>query len=325
MIFQTQALLPKSFLQRLFRQEPVQNAIIEVNNLLASNGVGGPQVAAIEQRYQLKLAEEFALNLQEFYAVRWNDWLKNGHSKSTIEEELNELATLFHLTNTDQLIQLVGESWYGAKMNAILAKKQVSNKEEAELAIIQAHVRLHPDTAKKLFDDARQHILETAAAPFIKRERLSPTDEQTINDLAFDLHISATPIFKKLAPSKHYWQLENLPLQPIINTGQLQKNEQCYFEAKQVKWLETRSAGRGYSQLEQVNYGTLYLTNKRLVFEGNIKNSALPYDRIRNISQHKEGIQLYKDKGKDPVLQLSGDHVAFPIILKRLINSINHE
>jgi len=319
MIYQIQSLRHKSFLQRLFRQEPVENAIIEVNNLLASGSINAAQIDEIEQKYKLKISE-FSLNLQEFYAVRWNDWLKNGQSKTTIEQELQELATLFKLTNTDQLTQMIGESWYREKMNAILSKKQVSNKDENELNIVQEHVRLNPNTAKKLFDDARHQILEAAAAPFIKRERFSPTDEQTINDLAFDLHISPTAILKKLATYKYYWQLENLPLQPIKTTGQLQKSEQCFFEAKQVKWLETRSAGRGYSQLEQVNYGTLYLTNKRLVFEGNVKNSTLPYDRIRNIVTRNEGIQIQKDKGKDPIINLSTDVKVFYIIFKRLIN-----
>jgi hypothetical protein len=321
MIFQIQPLRNKSFLQRLFRQEPAENAIIEVNNLLASDSISAPQIAAIEQKNRLKLIEEFALNLQEFYVVRWNDWLKNGQSKTTIEQELNVLATLFHLTNTDQLIQLVGKSWYCDKMNAILARKRVSNKDESELAILQEHVRLNPNTAKKLFDDARQQILETVAAPVIKRERLSPEDETTINKIAIDLHISAKPILKKLALYKHYWQLENLPLQPVTSNGQLQKSEQCYFEAKQVKWLETRSAGRGYSQLEQVNSGTLYLTNKRLVFEGNTKNSTLPYGRIRNITQHSEGIEIQKDKGKNPILNFSTDTTAWMIIFKRLLGN----
>jgi len=318
MIFQTSPLKSKSFLQRVFKQEPAENAIIEVNNLLATGHINAAQIDAIERKYQLKITE-FALNLQEFYAVRWNEWLKTGQSPD-IDRELHTLATLFQLTNTDQLIQMVGESWYREKMNSILAKKQVSNKEETELAIIQEHVRLDPNTAKKIFDDARQHILETAAAPIIKRERLSPADEQTLNDLAFDLHIAAAPTLKKLAPYKYYWQLENLPLQPIQTNGQLQKSEQCYFEAKEVKWLETRSAGRGYSQLEQVNYGTVYLTNKRLVFEGNVKNSTLPYDRIQHIVQRNDGVQIQKDKGKDPILKLAGDETAFGIIFKRLLS-----
>lgn len=316
MLFQVQPLRPKSFLQRVFKQEPAENAIIEVNNLLAAGNITAAEIAAIERKYKLKITD-FSLNLQEFYAVRWNDWLKHGRSNN-IDQELEQMAALFKIANTDQLIQLIGESWYCEKMNAVLAKKQVSNQDENDLKTIQEHVRLNPNTAKKLFNEARQQLLDTAAKPFIQRERLSPADEQTLNDLAFDLHIDVTPTLKKLAPYKHYWQLENLPLQPITTNGPLQKSEQCYFEAKQVQWLETRSAGRGYTQLEQVNYGTLYLTNKRLVFEGHVKNSTLPYDRIRNIVQRSEGIQLQKDKGKDPILQLASDNISLLIILRRL-------
>jgi len=323
MIFSEQPLRSKSILQRLFRQEPVENAIIELNNLLASKlplSITIDQVKAIERKYALKLATTFPLNLHEFYAVRWNDWLKTGVSDVPIEQELAHLADLFSLTNTDQLIQLIGESWYLDKMQQVLQKKHVSPIDETDLEMIRVHVRLNQQTAVYLFDMGRLTILETAAAPFINRERLSPTDETSLMQLASNLRYSAPSLFKKLAPYKYYWQLENLPLQLINTNGQLQKSEQCYFEAKQVKWLETRSAGRGYSQLEHVNYGTLYLTNKRLVFEGNTKNSTLPYDRIRGISKKPEGVQLQKDKGKDPILKLTSHEVAFTIILKRLIS-----
>src|SRR5689334_19134354 len=111
MIFQTQALRPKSFFQRLFRQEPAENALIELNNLLAASlKLDAVQIGAIEQKYCLKLAETFPLNLQEFYAVRWNDWLKTGFSEAPIEQELSQWANLFSLntSTTDQLIQSIG-------------------------------------------------------------------------------------------------------------------------------------------------------------------------------------------------------------------------
>jgi hypothetical protein len=55
-----------------------------------------------------------------------------------------------------------------------------------------------------------------------------------------------------------------------------------------------------------------YLTNKSLAFEGNIKNPTRPNDRIRSISQRPEGILIQKDKGKDPVPQLTGDGRSIP-------------
>jgi len=58
-------------------------------------------------------------------------------------------------------------------------------------------------------------------------------------------------------------------------------------------------------QAQVIKPKSAYVTNKRLVFEGNIKNPTLPYDRIRRISQRPEGILIQKDK--DTVLQLTGD------------------
>ena len=75
----------------------------------------------------------------------------------------------------------------------------------------------------------------------------------------------------------------------------------------------------GNKQYERINQGALYLTNKRLVFEGNIKNSVILYDRILRISKDTNGIVIHKDKGKDPVLSFPEYGQAFEIILKRLL------
>lgn len=325
-IFKKQSLRGKSLLQKLFRQEPIENAIISLNNLLAEVSpltLTHEQLNAIESKYKLKLSQAFPLNLQEFYIVHWNDWLKTGRSDAPIQQELDHLASLFDLniTVTDRLIRLNGEVWYGDKLKQILNNRQVSAKDEADLAAFAGRVKLSDSIAAKMYDEERLRLLGEAAEQFIQRERLSPSDETMLRSLASDLRLRPNliqPLSNRLLPFKQYWQLENGPLPVIETAGPLQKNEICHFYASRVSWMETRAVGRGFSQLEQVNFGTLYLTNKRLVFEGQSKNSVLSYDRISRIGQRSEGIQLYKDKGKDLVLKLTSDQTSFHIIIQRL-------
>lgn len=69
--------------------------------------------------------------------------------------------------------------------------------------------------------------------------------------------------------------------------------------------------------------GALYLTNKRLVFEGNNKNSVITYDKILRLSKSGNGVMIHKDKGKDPILSFNGDYMVFELIIQRLLKGSN--
>ncbi|MCR8560414.1 CheF family chemotaxis protein [Mucilaginibacter sp. BJC16-A38] len=184
-------------------------------------------------------------------------------------------------------------------------------------------LRLDEVMTAKVIDEEKTKVFDAFLAPIKKKNRCTPEEglEAEAILLSFEsAQFKINTVREQLAPLKYYWELKHLSLKIVSHSGNLQKSENFYLQIKQVKWLETRSAGRGYQQLEQVNYGTLYLTNKRLVFEGNAKNSIIPLDRIRGIAVQSNGIAVQKDKGEDPVLVFLGDRLAFELILKRLLN-----
>ncbi|MEZ4901774.1 MAG: hypothetical protein R2822_08470 [Spirosomataceae bacterium] len=72
--FETRPLIAQSLMQRLLRQQPIENAVIELNNLLATQpilSINRTDLDLIEQRYSVLLSQ-FMLNLEEFYAVHFN-------------------------------------------------------------------------------------------------------------------------------------------------------------------------------------------------------------------------------------------------------------
>lgn len=99
-LYQVVPLVKASFFQKLFKQSVEQNAVIELNNLLATKSIKSislEEVIEIEHRYKLTLNDVFRLNLEEFYAVYLNYCL--GHyplSKECIEE-LEHLKVLLSL------------------------------------------------------------------------------------------------------------------------------------------------------------------------------------------------------------------------------------
>src|SRR5688572_26477710 len=99
-LYQTKSLVNTSFFQKLFKQFPQENAVIELNNLLASKSIkeiSKNEIKEIEHRYELNLIREFKLNLEEFYAVYLNYCLAD---RVLNEQEIEELG---HLKNVLEL------------------------------------------------------------------------------------------------------------------------------------------------------------------------------------------------------------------------------
>lgn len=99
--FYARPLQKKTFIQLLLRQEPIENAIIELNNLLATQSlenISKRDVQSIEERYHLRFLQIFKLNLEEFYATLSN-YLNNNESKTEDEDNLKKLQSILSLSN----------------------------------------------------------------------------------------------------------------------------------------------------------------------------------------------------------------------------------
>lgn len=60
-------LVQKSVLQRLFKQEPAENAVISLNNMLAERdilSINSTELQDLEAFYNIRFATDFELNLQ---------------------------------------------------------------------------------------------------------------------------------------------------------------------------------------------------------------------------------------------------------------------
>jgi hypothetical protein len=286
-------------------------------------GVDEAQLQSIESKYGIQFSA-YALNLEEFYAVYWNAYIKAGASDPELEAETDYLSQLLKLK--DETVRMlrngVGEASFREETVSRLKKKRITDADKEQLQSLGLKLRLSEAVTVKIVDEEKTKVIDVFLALVKKKNRCTPEEGLEADAImaSFELSPSKTAqVRAQLAPLKYYWELEHLPLRAVNHSGNLQKSEICFLEIKQVKWLETRSAGRGYQQLEQVNYGTLFLTNKRLVFEGNAKNSVIPFDRIRGIAVQSNGVNIQKDKGKDPVLVLPGDKLVFELIMKRLL------
>lgn len=354
-LFKTVPFVDRSFFQKLFGQYPDENAVIELNNLFASKPIkqiSRDDISKIEAQYKISL-EEFHLNLEEFYAVYLNQCLQD---KVLTNEELEELKHLKQILLLDDktinnLHSKIGAIVYKQSFEEAVSDGRLTKDEETFLNKLETDLKLPKLLAEKISSETRTAFIQNYISNVIKDERLSPDEENEIQTIATSLNVSVQLNDKtkqQLQRLKIYWALENLELPTIQTDIALQKSEKCYFQISNVNWYELRSVRQrvsysGYStsfkvakgfylrsgsytprsystdQMKLIDRGTVYLTNKRIIFTGTKKNSNIKIDKILNIQPYTDGVEIGKETGKSPTLQVPERADIFCMILERLL------
>ena len=356
-LFQTVPLKKSSFFQRLFNQLPEENAVIELNNLFALNDILNIQITDlhnIEGRYKISIYKEFKLNLEEFYAVYLNHCLDDKILSNEEIKELNHLKNILNLDDKtiDKLHSKIGVLVYKKSFEEALIDGRLTNDEIEFLNKLEITLRLPKELAEKISSETRITYLQNYIAQLITDQRLSPNEEQEIQAIANSLNINiqlSEQTKEKLRKLKLFWAIENLDL-PIINTDIiLQKSEVCHLKILNVNWYELRSVRQrvsysGYSTsfkiakgfylrsgsyrpqsysvdtMKQIDTGILYLTNKRIIFTGNKKNTNIRIDKILDFTPYTDGVEIGKETGKSPTLKMLQNADIFCMMLERLLN-----
>lgn len=324
--YQKVQLLKPSFLQRILKQSIVTNAVREVNNLLASEPlqeISRNIIDEIGKRYKIDLGEEFPLNLEEFYAVYLQFLISDQYLNYKGDNGLRHLQELLRIN--DDVVQEIH-----IKLGVTLYKKAVGEKikdgnfnlqERALLEEFAINLRLPNKIAEEASLEVRQNFIQRFIDPIFRKKRLSIQDERQLEIFSKDLDISIFPDTHtkyQLQRFRLYWALENEALPVILSDTLLSKHEDCYMVVAKAKWYEPRSMGKGVYQLKLIESGTVYLTNKKILFVSKEKNSSIKLDRILNLHENSTGIEIVKDTGRNPVLKLSEKADIFYIILQRL-------
>jgi hypothetical protein len=175
--------------------------------------------------------------------------------------------------------------------------------------------------------------------------RFSPDDEAGIRKIANDMkmQLDLGPEFKA---TRCLWAWENgYPIrpEPMAAPILLGGNEACYLGTvakwKQVKTIKERAGSSGFSTsvriMEGLSYqvstvkpeyhtreglvdisdGTLYVTNKRVIFEGAGRTTSIPYGRLVGLQGYTDGIELKKTTGKNDFFMTSALSAEYSIVL----------
>ena len=354
--FESRPLVQQSFMQRLLKQYPEENAVIELNNLLADTpiqSITATTIQAIEQKYGLSLSRQFRLNLEEFYAVQLNYALNDRRLSEDELDDLSHLRTLFQLPSpsVEMIHARIGEVVYRRSFEEAVQDGQLSADERVFLTELQQTISLPRELADKISEEVRGDYLARFVTQYGADARITPEEEMQLRMISKNLGIKPDYATKQtLERFKLYWLLENTDL-PIVEVAvSLQKSEHCHYHGKDVQWYEERATDRRsnytdhyeyakafeeidlqsgssatrketFDLLKRIDVGDLYITNKRLIFVGATKTSSIKLTAISGVTAYKQGVAVSKLTGKNPLFLMKRDADVMALICRRLLHN----
>lgn len=327
--FQVVPIRKRSLLQRLFRQYPEENAVIELNNLLATTSIQSilyKDIESIERLNQVSL-KEFNLNLEEFYAVLLNDSLQNRPLSQKAKSELDHLKNILELQDRqiEFLHYRIGEPIYRVTSREIIHNGHVSEKERGIMKQLEIDLKFSRSIAEKIWIEESNIFLDQYVKQILASGEYSPTTDKRLKDLAANLGVSlniSSADNEKLIQYRLYWQLQHSPLPAIQVQINLQGNEVCYAQVSNATWNETKAeriGGKSVQVMKIIDTGTFYLTNKRILLDGRDKNYTIRLDKILTVARQNGGISIDKETGKSPLVKLPVKADIIFIMLQRLV------
>lgn len=254
---------------------------------------------------------------------------------------------------------------YISKINVFGADSYLSPQEEKELIVLKDDLGLTEEDLKeadRIIANLRLSTKNTDIAKYEEKLRevgedgyLSSQEELELGTLKQRLNLSESNINNTYGQLLHLKRLTSIKdgNLPVLNADILmKKGEQCHYEiSSELIEEKTRTRYVGGTQgvsfriMKGVSYrvggfkgervvdtfqkvtdvGTLYITNKKIVFVGARKNVTYPLNKIVNFIKYEDAIKFQKENELKPKYFVINDKFAIDeigLIITTLFNSL---
>lgn len=354
-VFFVKELKKPNLFQRLLKKLPKENALTEVNNLLASKNIRDiteTDMSDISERYKINLHQMFLADFLEMYEAQLKHALID---KKLTEAELDELRALRDLFGLSQKQvssiheQLTGEIYKQQVVSAV-ADGVITSKEQEDLQKLQSELCIPNELAEQISSQIKDRRIHQFVDGVISRGSVSPKEEEEIKLLAKNLNCPIQLDYTQqnaLNRLKMIWTIQNAELPTVSADINLTAKEHCYFN-RPAQWFQYKTvtkrvnyAGptariricKGVSYrigsarvqritsevLAPVDSGRLYVTDKRIVLFGERKTSTIRLNKVVSFTPYSDGIELFKETGKSIIVKIDTDMELFNLLLSRLL------
>jgi hypothetical protein len=214
--------------------------------------------------------------------------------------------------------------------------------ERQALGRLAVSLRIPDDAEFSIRGPILQQVAQRKLNELTADRRLSPEEIQEYLNLDEDLGISLSIDAETdiaIQRFQELWRIENGQMRAVEADIQLQKGERCFFQAS-ATWMEVRTrtkrvdyAGPVASiriakglrfrigsvvpnrvtseELTEIDHGTVYITDKRVIFDGKHRNLAVRLSALISVAVYSDAFVAEKATGRSPYFLIHPDRVEF--------------
>lgn len=354
--FRKSELKKPNFFDKLFKKKIYSNISIELRNYLAE--LEKPPIdrnvfKEILSKYNGVIPPKHLSEILEIYKEYFKYCLQDNHLDDSEFETLRELKIFLQLR--DKQTQLIEENItsdiYKKEISKVLSDHNLSSEEREFLEKLRSNLRMSETFAEKIYSSSAQELVNKVIKKSIADGRLSPDEENEIIEISKNLGVSLSlseQTKQDLDYYRYVWLIENGEIPSIEVDIKLQKDEECYFY-EDCSWNELRKTTKivnyggihlnykivkgvnlkfgstavfpiSTEEYKQIDVGTIYITNKRLIFMGPSGNKTINFNKILDVRLFPNELLIEKDSGKSPLLIFKNNFEIFTIILRRILS-----
>jgi hypothetical protein len=320
---------------RLFGRVPREVAFVEVRNILATTPleqVRGSDIAGALAKAKLHCRDA----TKELTGIFEHAALLVTLDRELSDADRRGLAAIqraFELTDAEaaSAIESAVGQVFERTMREALSDGRFTEQERAGLAATSKALGMSDGQTKRLYETAAIVAVQAAFASAIADRRYAKDEETHVTTLAKSLGVTIThdeSTAALVARFRLMAQIEDGDLPSIDVPIFLQRGEVCHFSGaaahheiktvtkrinysgptasirimKGVRWRVGSIAVQRVTTdvMTQLDTGNLYVTSKRIFFDGTKKNVSIPLGKITKFTVFKDGLQIEKETGKDP-------------------------
>jgi hypothetical protein len=277
-----------------------------------------------------------AKDLRQLYSAVLYEACRDGRLSEDEHEDLRRLKALLFLSDTD--VGEIAARIYKGQLRSALNDEDLSVDDRSRLSTLADALRLPPDVAAAAMKQEGGALVQRVLDRAIADRRLAPEEESQLRALAKQLGATLSMDRETVATLDRfrlYWRIEQGDLPRLDVPLNLKRGEQCHFQTPAIH-LERRSLTRaiGYAGptgsiriakgirfrvgaivpqriteevLAPLDSGVLYVTNRRLLFDGSKQSRTFELTKIINFTPYRDGLGIERDRGKDQMFQFEGE------------------
>lgn len=337
----------------------VMAGVAKVQNLLASrvnpHELIEADLAQVIRRHGLRQNKRLRCGLLRLYESYLAACIADRELTGAEVSALQHLRAVFSLSERDALLayERTAERVCRESLDEVPEDRGLSEEGLHVVASIRTGIGLPRENAERIMRSVGQKLLARRVEEALQDERIDDGEIRELERLArgFGLPLANNERTRQLLERyRLYWLIEEGDI-PSVEVGiRLQRGESCYFKAA-VAWYEYRSVTKSINYggitsrvriakgiylsagsvgaqrltediLKLIDLGSLYLTNKRLIFVGNRANKSIRLTQVLNFEPMANGVRIEKEHGKTPFLVFDDDIDIFSLCLDRSLRDL---